>query len=429
MFSFRPSFLWIALLFGALCFPLILSNRISNYTGDETSYYMPAIEQIRSHWPSLDLVRDSLSATAPGYSYALATLSRATGATVLPMRLATFAVSLVLLWLLWRCFPTGQKPLATVSLLVLACSNFYVKSASWVVTDNAALLAVTSTLLCILFGTRRTSLVWGGMFAAVATFTRQNCIWVAAPLAWVAWRESAAPEEWRSRLYKWIPVLAPFLVLVILISAWGGLVPAAWRETQYPHEVNFMAPLVYALGVLGCMGGFFYATVAGENWRSEACSPWPCVGAGLGLVAALAGQTSFSMSAGRWGGYLWMLAGKLPAPCGRSFVFLILTPIGGAVAALLLRRIWAESSMTAAGAWTCACAAWGAAQMANREVFHRYYEPAILILLIVWLSSVLRARPQKPPFRWQPLAALAAIQLSLTLLIVYQQVYGGHLPS
>jgi len=67
MISFKSSFVWIALVFGGLCLPLVLCDRSSNYSGDEAAFYLPAIRQIRANWPALDLRRDCLSATAPGY--------------------------------------------------------------------------------------------------------------------------------------------------------------------------------------------------------------------------------------------------------------------------------------------------------------------------------------------------------------------------
>ena len=426
MSGFKPSFLWIALVFGALCLPLILSRRQSNYSADEAAYYLPAVRQIRAHWPALDLRRDCLSAAAPGYPYLLATLSLATGANLLPLRLATFAMSLALLWLLWRCFPTGQRTLAIAALLVLACSNFYVKSASWIVTDNAALLGMTGTLVCVLLVGKPTASGWAGALAAVTTFTRQNYVWLAAPVAARVQRDSSTrrgPVVW---LQGGIP-LAPVMVFGILIAVWGDVVPPRWHEVYNPNGVNLVAPLAYALAVLGCLGGFFYAAVAEKDWRADFGSRWAWVGAGLGLAIAVAGPTFPSVPAGRWGGYLWLLAEQLPTPGGRSIVFLILTPLGGAMVGALIRRLRAEAGAATAGTWIWTSAFWGLSQLPNRQVFHRYYEPAIVILLILWVLLILRSRTPSNTPRWLPLGALAVGQLVLTLVVVHYQVFWGHL--
>ena len=96
------SFVGLAVLFALLCLPLLVSDRVTNYTFDESNYHLPAIRQIRAHWPRLDLLADSLSATAPGYQYALATASFVTTSHRLPLRLVNFAVSLGVL--------TAQNP-------------------------------------------------------------------------------------------------------------------------------------------------------------------------------------------------------------------------------------------------------------------------------------------------------------------------------
>lgn len=422
----RPSFLWIVLVFTALCIPLVLSSRRSNYSFDEAAYYLPAVRQIRAHWPALDLRRDSLTATAPGYPYLLATLSLTTGANRLPLRMATFAVSLALLGLLWLCFPAVNKPSALAAVLVLACSNFYVKSAAWVVTDNAALLAMTGALACAFFWAAPRSAGYAGLLAAVATFIRQNYAWMALPVAWHAWRKLAARPSRAGWLLSWAP-LAPVAVLGMLIHAWGGVAPPDWQEAHYAHGITLVMPLVYVFSVLGCFGGFFYFAVAGANWRADCLSRWALAGAGFGLAMALIGPTSYSVSAGRWGGYFWMLAARLPAPVDRSVVFLILAPLGGAIAGILVRRLRAESGTAMAAIWICACASWGLSQLPNRQVFHRYYEPPVIILLIFWVLLILRARPAGQATRWSPLGALAAGQFALTLATVHYQVFCGSL--
>jgi len=426
MISFKSSFVWIALVFGGLCLPLVLCDRSSNYSGDEAAFYLPAIRQIRANWPALDLRRDCLSATAPGYPYLLATLSLATGTNLLPLRLATFAVSLALLWLLWRCFPVRQRSVAIAALLVLACSNFYVKSASWVVTDNAALLGMTGTLVCILLVGNPCASRWAGVLAATTTFTRQNYVWLAVPAAERMRRDLAArpgPIVWLQTGFA----LAPVAVFGILITAWSDVVPPAWREVHNQAGGNLAAPLAYALAVIGCLGGFFYAAVSWDDRRTDFLSRWVWIGAGLGLAISVAGPTFASAPAGRWGGYLWLLAERLPTPAGRSIVFLILTPIGGAVVGALLRRLYAEVGAATAASWSWTCAFWGLSQFPNRQVFHRYYEPAIVIFLIFWVLLILRSRPLDSTPRCLPLGMLAVGQFVLTLIVVHYQVFFGRL--
>jgi len=223
--------------------------------------------------------------------------------------------------------------------------------------------------------------------------------------------------------------LAPILVLGLLVAAWGGAVPPAWRQLSYPGASNLFAPLVYELAVLACVGGFFYAAVAGPDWRTDFSNRWIWLAAALGLAAAVVGPTSFSVSAGRWGGYLWLVAARLPAPAGRSLVFLILAPVGGAITGLLITRLRAETNATKFGLWACAFVMWSLSQLANRQIFHRYFEPPILVFLILWLLMILRSRAADSATRWLPLGLLVLGQLIITLAVVHYQVFSGHLLS
>ncbi|MFI5358096.1 MAG: hypothetical protein ACHQ4G_12250, partial [Opitutales bacterium] len=172
-------------LFLALVLPLLLSSRTTNYVADEQAYYLPAVRAIAAHWPRLDLLADSRSATAPGYPYFLATLSQVTGTGLVTLRTINLLVALALLVTLWQLFPPRQSPLALAALLPLACSNFVVKSAAYVTTDNPALLTTTACLALLLFN-RRPALALAGasVTGALAVFARQISIWVVAPLAW-----------------------------------------------------------------------------------------------------------------------------------------------------------------------------------------------------------------------------------------------------
>jgi len=421
----RPApFLWVALLFAVLCLPLVWSDRTSNYTHDEDLFHLPAVRQIRAHWPALDLRRDSLAATAPGYHYWLATLSWITGTDRRPLRLATFAVSLALLGLLWGLFPREQAILGAAAVLPLAGSNFFVKSASWIVTDNPALLAMTAALALILLAARPGTTVWAGGLAAAAVFVRQMYAWLVAPILLRVWIDCRSRRD--GARWSWaLAALPPLGVVGLLALAWGGLVPSGWRGAHYPAGTNPVASLVYGLAVLGELGGFYYFALARANWRTDFGGWSARIGAGLGLALALAGPTYRSMPAGRWGGYLWDLAEHLPAPAGRSIVFLGLAPLGGAIAGLLFERLRAESGRGMAWLWLASYAAWLLSYVSNRLVFQRYFEPATLIFLIFWLLLVLRARPDQGSVWRMPLGVLTTGQIMITLLTAHCHVFFG----
>ena len=415
-------FLWLALLFAALCLPLVWNDRTTNYTADEDQYHLPAVRQIRAHWPALDLRRDSLSATAPGYHYLLATLSWVTGPDRRPLRLATFAVSLALLGLLWGLFPCDHAALGTAAVLPLACSNFFVKSASWIVTDNPALFAMTATLAVILLVPRPSAAAWASGLAVATVFVRQMYAWLVAPILLRVWFDCRSRRD--GARWTWaFAALLPLGVVALMAIAWGGLVPPGWRGAHYPEGTNPAAPLVYALAVLSGLGGFYYFALARANWRVDLSSRSARIGAGLGLALALVGPTFSAMSAGRWGGYLWNLAEHLPAPAGRSIVFLGLAPLGGVILGTLFARLRAESSRATAWLWLASYATWLLSSAPNRLVFHRYFEPATLVFLVFWVLLVLRARPAQGPAWFAPLGVLASGQFTITLLTAHYRVF------
>jgi len=65
-----------------------------------------------------------------------------------------------------------------------------------------------------------------------------------------------------------------------------------------------------------------------------------------------------------------------------------------------------------------------ATALSNRLVFHRYFEPTILIFLIFWCWLMIRSRPSLPEFRPRRLYALALAQGLITLATAHYQTYG-----
>ena len=413
-----PAVVWLGGLFALLCLPLLLSDRESNYTWDETSYHLPAVRQIREHWPRLDLTRDSLSATAPGYQYFLAGISFLTGTGRPALRLVNFAISLAVLVALARAWPAGADPRVVVAAGVpLAASNFFVKSAAYVVTDNAALLATTGALLAMFLIPPPRGRGLGSLFSSLSVFIRQSGVWLVAPLA----ASLLAPPR---RMRPWWLLLPPLATLGVLVWSWGGLVPPAWRELTHASSGFVPAAGAYLLAVLALLGPAYYLAVSPAGGPADLANRWSAIGAAAGLALALAGANTPDHAAGRWGGYLWDLAAHVPVLGSYSPVFLVLAPVGGAMLALLGRRLWRELGPFMAAGWLAAFAAWTATALSNRQIFHRYYEPTILVLLTCWLLLLVRARSPAARLEIRPLAALGAAQVLLTLVTAHARTFG-----
>ena len=409
------SFNGVFAVFGLLCLPLLFSDRTSNYDFDESNYHLPAIRQIRAHWPRLDLTADSLSATAPGYHYALATVSLLTTANRLPLRLVNFAVSLGVLGLLWRAKPSRLAPrLAVLAITPLAASNFFIKSASFVVTDNAALLATTGALTALLLAPLAPRFVLASALTTIGVFIRQTGIWLVAPLAA---RIFITPGTGRRLLL----VLPPLGVLLCLLHSWGGLAPPPWQTAT-----TGLVPAggAYLLAVYALLGSVYYAAACSLDWKQDLRQRWTFVGGLGGLSVALAGANTFSHQEGRWGGYLWEVAARLPSFGPYSPVFLLLTTLGGALLAMMVRRLSLEAGRAAALTWATAFGAWAGTGLANRLVFHRYYEPVMLVMLICWLLLLQRSRPGDTKMATWPLVLLGGVQTLITLITAYGRTFG-----
>lgn len=415
--SWRP-FSALAGVFLLLTLPLLFARGENPYTWDETSFYFPAIRQIREHWPRVDLLQDSLSATAPGYQYVLAGVSFVTGVERLPLRFVNLLVSLGVLALLWRWWPADRSwRFAFLAMLPLAASNFFVKSSAYVVTDNAALLATAGTLGALLFAPAGGGLGRASVLSTAAVFIRQSSLWLMAPLGFQLLR--AGPPRWRLAL-----VLPPLAAVLWMVVTWKGLVPPRWQADVKASGLLVPAAGAYLLSVLGVLGSFYYLAARPANWREDVFNRFTALGAAAGLVFAFAGTNIPDYEAGRWGGYLWEVAARVPALGAFSPVFIVLAPAGGAMLAILGRRLWLEAGHSVALPWLAACLAWAGAGLSNRLVFHRYFEPTILLLLIAWLALVLRSRGPDARVAGLPLAILGAGQLAITLITAHGRTFG-----
>jgi len=396
----------------ALCLPLTLLPGETPYTFDETNFYLPAILDIQASWPQFDVTRNSLSATAPGYQYVLATLGLATDSSLLAFRLINLAVSLLLPVVLWYAWsPAMPAAVRFWSILPLAGGCFFVRSACNVMTDNAALLAATVSLVLVLVPRFEPLLGASGIAAAASVAIRQISIWVEAPLLVRLWFIGR-------RAPWWTAVPAPAVVLA-LIAAWGGLVPPAWKKETGGLGLS-AAP--YQFAVLAVLGGFFLHA-AGTDWRAALRDRLVRLGAAVGLFSSLYCATSTVYEEGRWGGYFWNAAERLPVIAERSVVFIALAPIGGAMLAMLGRRVWTAAGSALALTWLATFAAFFASSLLNRQVHQRYYEPVMLVLLMFWLALVCDRADGGRVKLW-PLVILTVGQVGITLLTAYGRTFG-----
>src|SRR5262249_50032494 len=150
----------------------------------------------------------------------LAGLSQIFGTDVTTLRIENLLVSLVGLMVLYGWLRQRMAPLDAALLVApLATSNFYVKSASWVLTDNASLILVTLTLLLVMnprAGYKNA--IAAGVFGGVATFARQLHAWIAVPILCNAFKIVEPLNLSHIRIRKLFPIwiLAACIPLIVL---------------------------------------------------------------------------------------------------------------------------------------------------------------------------------------------------------------------
>jgi hypothetical protein len=403
---------------------------------DEDKYYMPEIRRIYEKWPGLDLKKDSLSATAPGYAFAMATVSEIIGLGSIRLHLVQLLMSALIpsilyIYLRKRCSVVS----ASLVLAPLLLSSFFIKSSAYLVTDNAALLCTVGALY-LLTSSCSSLIVFIGLAAinTAAVFLRQNSLWLVLPAlvgagaAIIKLREDRTLFGGGGSLVAGIAMAAavvlPIGAVARMYVVWGGLVPPEWSTT---HEGGWgLAPLAYILSVIGLFWPPFLLARKGLKELVRAgLDRKGMIVLSIGLLVAIASDTSYNRDLGRWGGYLWALADALPAPGNRSVVFLLLSPFG-ALSMWIIGEDLCKKDRIATIILGSALAGWSMACLANREIYHRYYEPYLLVFAIFSAGVYgMRSTEGITLRRLLPLIGLGVFQGTVTVLTLYLSLFAG----
>jgi hypothetical protein len=409
------------LLLVVLALPLIRSEVFStNDAFDEVNYHRPIIATMAADFPAVDIVNYN-AAMAPGYHVAMASVLRATGSWR-AVRAANLAIGVLLVVLAgdvaWRLSGHWSAALTT---LTMAASSYVVSGSVWLTTDNLGLLlAMGSLALLVLDRPTTARSVVSGVGGALAALVRQIHIWTAVPIAAGALSSSSRaaarrqPRLTRGRLLA--PAALPVIAVGTLVVLWGGLLPprfvghhGGWNATTF----------VFGLALIGIYGMPWMLLVPSDARQTITSG----AGAAALLLAAAAwmAPSSYNADAGRWGGWLWEAVRRTPSVLDRSVLLLLLAVAGAATLATLARRAVDRGRSRETSVLVVALISWMAAQSANFQVWQRYFEPAILILLS-WLIAL--APPSLDNGRWLLPLAMAGGVLAATILLVHGDVYG-----
>ena len=419
-------FLVLTLLFWVPTTATILLSAGQENQNDERLWHLPPIRQIGPNWPAVNLVTDSFSASPPGYHWALAGLSRLVGQNLETLRLMNAGIGFFLVVMLYAWLRSRASELdSTLLLAPLAASNFIIKSAAWVLTDNAGLLcAAASVLLAIRTRSSCGSRIIASCLAGVTLLVRQINAWILLPLfvsnLFVRQGGEEGDADAPTRLAvdaKGIlgiaSMIIPVAVLGWMFTSWHGLVPPQWRSANVGLTT---CPQAYLFTLQALILPFFLGrdVMAVRHLRAEV--PWVLAGALAGLGVSVATATSFDYESGRWGGYLWSVAQRLPVLWDRSSFFIVLAPLGCALVVMIWRAIIRRGHMMEASIWIASVTAWAGSLVVCRQVFQRYFEPTILVFAA--LGVALSMRESLVRSTRAKLMVLTTVQTMLTFMTV-----------
>jgi hypothetical protein len=388
---YDPGILFLAIIFFGLTLPFIFSGNRA-YDSDHIRYHLPSILQIRKNLPTLDISKDTLSAIAPGYYYFLASISFLTGSDEQTLRIINCIISFLIPLSLYIY---ARKSLSVKSgcllIMPLVTSNFLIKSSWWIFTDNAALLLVLWTLIAILeFRNNSEQGITIGILSSITTFVRQLHVWLVIPsllrVILANYQDSISFKNLKNlfpvskiNFISLIAALLPGLIITILYFSWGGLVPPVWKEASLKISLS---PVAYILAVWGFLGVFYLGSIR-KNIKDYRNNKFVIISVFLGFIVSLISPTTFSVENGRWGGYFWEIVKRLPQIFDRSIFFILLAPLGAAFIAIFYLKMRESAQGNKSLLWLSAVASWAITFVINRQLFHRYYEPMILVFLIL----------------------------------------------
>ncbi|MFM7262050.1 MAG: hypothetical protein ACKO3W_15790 [bacterium] len=388
---------------------------------DQRDYHLPVIRTFAEALPAPDL-SDYNSATTPGYHLVMALATRAVGESIV-------------LWIVNACFGVAFVALVAFAIarmagvlvgigagVLLGCSPYVLSSSVWLTTDNLASIVLVGAFLAALpiaSGVTRYPVRAGAItafVAAIAVLVRQILAYAAAfPAAAVVAR--AAAERRLPRIAD-LGLAALALVPAIGIVAcfvllWGGLVPPTFR-TYHGGGANPATP-IYALAVVAVWGLPIFVGIPG--FLRELLSPRMVLLAICAGAAACVVPSNYVVHV-RFGGILWTVASKLPAPGERSLLLVSLAALGAAALGAYL-RLWARSTSIGAravGAYALlAFAGMVVAQTANQQCFERYIQPPTVVFALVAAAAIAGRS-----LRTWPILAMSIVAVGLSLVNVYR---------
>lgn len=422
-------------LFALLAGAIILSQRIpARAAYDQKLYHVPSIQQFADALPAFD-PWDYLSATTPGYHILYALFYRATSGSLIALQLVSALIAATFFWLLASMIARkpGHAVLATCALcLPLLTSPYTLYPSVFILPDMLGWLCVLIILAISL--RERITPAWLALASAVLVMlvmTRQIHVWVAGPLVFATALQAldfAAKINWFlprtlvRAVIRSLPAIIACIPAVVLLALfvryWGGLVPPrfqGWYPTRTVMDMVLSPAGAFFLTMTGIYGCFFLPFILEplrDLWRRH--RTWLLLALALGALIALLPDTTYNYEAGRRTG-VWNLTQRLPTIANHTSPIILLGTIWGAL--VLTALLWAQP-LRHRLIYLCTIAAYCAAMSASQETWQRYFDPMVLMLLVLLSAQSSAAHPAQFAPRLQSAGRTIGPALLAALLLV-----------
>jgi hypothetical protein len=372
---------------------------------DAMLYHSQAIRTFATQWPDCNVL-DYLSATTPGYHLVSAALARVAGASHTALALVGSVWTLLLVFTLASaCARRARGVLVGCGLAIVAFASLYVHwPGAATLPDNAGWLFVLLQMLVAMrvakahdTGTIVKHAALFGLCFLACVLVRQSHAWTAGLLVGAVWLAPGTHDAARSHvgafvmpskqriarlaiaMWALVPGIAAFALFVRL---WGGLVPPRFAGQYPPKELPdaLASPAwVFVLAVVGLFSPFFAgcAMTGVRAWWQEQRTLLLALLATATLLMCVP-PTTYSFDDGRWSG-LWNIAERTPS-VGHVSLFMVALASCGFLLLLGLLRSCSRETRWVLGlsllGFACAFAA-------SNELWQRYVEPLVLIVLLL----------------------------------------------
>jgi len=421
----------LATLFVVAAWPLIFSGvLVGRPAADDRNYHEPTVRLFIEQWPRPDL-SDYGSATTPLYHLSLAAVGVIVNDSRLMLQLAASLWTVGLMVLLGSALAKRTATTHAIACgLPVLLSLYVLPPGIWLLPDNAGWLLVLAIMLLALRPRVCTqTIVTAGVMLLVLVLIRQIHIWAAVPLWIAAWLGSASSDtshsltrDIPSRIPRSLLMLAAtmpaFAAVAYFVYIWNGLVPPTFQDL---YAGRSPAAAGFVLALFGFFGPFFVADAWPGLRRLWTRNRMVLLAVAAGaFVVAAAPITTYDVDAGRWTG-LWNIVSRSPIIFDRSPVIVLPAVLG----AVLLTGMLVGVDFRMRCVMIAALIAFVAAQSASPQLWQRYNEPFVLILLALLSCSTKPRAAGSQPFIATAGPVLLAIMLAIfttTMLSRWPQI-------